>query len=256
MLDLAAYDQWDVDRQMDFGERLFQHLQQIFTHITDLGDEITGVGAYRDLTVLSRKIQAFFKKKDNKIAIIRRPNGRLSIDTFYLGLADGVWELYTGDSCEHALMSSRNVVRIVAFLVWNDFFSMDGIHMLPNISDTTIQEIRNLGVAIRELVGTYKTLDISTDDYLKGEQVSRILTVSGFERSPWAEVDADYSVVYINCWGELFVEAIDTWEQMQSFIKTSRSSNSNLIVNSYLRRSSTAYEKIIARSKYMMFPPS
>ena len=63
MLDLAAYDQWDVDRQMDFGERLFQHLQQIFTHITDLGDEITGVGAYRDLTVLSRKIQAFFQEK-------------------------------------------------------------------------------------------------------------------------------------------------------------------------------------------------
>jgi len=253
-LDLAAYDQWDVDRQMDFGERLFQHLRQIFTHITDLGDEITGVGAYRDLTVLGQKIQAFYKKKDNKIAIIRRPNGRLNIDTFYLGLEDGVWALYTTDNREHALMSSPNVVRIIAFLVWNDFFTWDGIHMLPNISDTTIQEIRNLGAAIRDLVGTYKTLDISADDYLKGEQVCRILTVSGFEKSPWAEVDEDYSAVYINCWGELFMEQFDSLEHLQSFITASRSKNNNLIVNSYLRRSSTAYEKIIARSKYLMFP--
>ena len=256
MLDLAAYDQWDVDRQMDFGERLFQHLRQIFTHITDLGEEITGGGAYRDLAVLSRKIQTFFKKKDNKIVIIRRPNGRLNIDTFYLGMTDDVWELYTGESRDHALMSSPNVVRIIAFLVWNDFFSRDGIHMLPNMSDTTIQEIRNLGVAIRELVGTYKTLDISADDYLKDEQVCRMLTVSGFEKSPWAQVDEDYSVVYINCWGELFVEQFDSAEDLQSFKKAIRSKNSNVIVNSYLRRNSTSYEKIIARSKYRLFSPT
>lgn len=255
MLDLAAYDQWDVDRQMDFGERLFKHLQQIFIHITDAGDEITGRGAHRDLAILSRKISAFFKKKQNKIVIIRRPNGRLNINTFYLGLENEVWELYTGDERDHALMSSPNIVRIIAFLVWNDFFSWDGIHMLPNISDTTIQEVRNLGAAIRELVGTYKTFDIRTDDYLKEEQVCRILTVSGFEKSPWAEVDKDYSVVYITCWGELFVEQFDSSEALQSFLDTSRRNNSSIVMDSYLRRSSTAYEKIIARSKYLLFPP-
>jgi adenylate cyclase class 1 len=254
--ELAAYDRWNADRQMDFGESLFQHLQQIFTHITDAGDEITGRGAHRDLTILGRKISAFFKKKKNKIAIIRRPNGRLNIDLFYLGLENGVWELYTGDDREHALMSSPNVVRIIAFLVWNDFFSRDGIRMLPNISDTTIQEVRNLGVAIRDLVGTYKTLDIGIEDYLKKARVSRVLAVSGFQKSPWEEVDEDYSVVYINGWGELFVEQFKAAEDLQSFLKASRSGNSNVVVHSYLRRSSSAYEKTIARSKYLMFPPS
>jgi len=31
--------------------------------------------------------------------------------------------------------------------------------------------------------------------------------------------------------------------------------NSSIVMNSYLRRSSIAYEKIIARSKYPLFPP-
>jgi len=252
--DLSAYDQWNVDRQMDFGERLFQHLQQIFTHITDAGEKITGGGAHRDLIILSRKISAFFKKKENKITIIRRPNGRLNIGTFHLGLDNGVWELYSGDDREHAMISSPNVVRIIAFMVWNDFFSPEAVHMLPNISDTTIQEIRNLGEAIREIMGTYKTVDIGIDDYLKEERVSRLLAVSGFEKSPWAEVDEEYSVVYINCWGELFVEEFESSEDFQSFIKESRSKNSRVAVHSYLRRSSTAYEKIIARTKNMLFP--
>ena len=159
--DLSAYDKWNVDRQMDFGERLFQNLQQIFTHIIDAGEKITGGGAHRDLTILSRKISAFFKKKDNKITIIRRPNGKLNISAFHLGLDNGVWKLYSGDDREHAMMSSPNVVRIIAFMVWNDFFSPAAVHMLPNISVTTIQEIRNLGKAIREIVGTYKTVDIA-----------------------------------------------------------------------------------------------
>lgn len=255
MLDLAAYDQWDVARQMDFGERLFQHLQQIFTHITDAGEEITGRGAHRDLTILSRKISAFFKKKEHKIAIIRRPNGRLNIGTFHLGLENGAWVLYGGEDREHALMTSPNVVSIIAFMVWNDFFARDGIRMLPNISDTTIQEIRNLGVVIRELVGTYKTVNIGIDDYLEEGQVCRVLVVSGFEKTPWTEFDEDYCVVYINCWGELFVEQFDSLEGLQSFLEASRNGNSSIIVNRYLRRSSTSYEKIIARSKYWMFPP-
>jgi hypothetical protein len=103
-------------------------------------------------------------------------------------------------------------------------------------------------------VGTYKTVDIGIDDYLKEERVSRLLAVSGFEKSPWAEVDEDYSVVYINCWGELFVEQFESSEDFQSFIKASRSKNSRVAVHSYLRRSSTAYEKIIARTKNMLFP--
>ncbi len=135
-----------------------------------------------------------------------------------------------------------------------DFFSPDAVHMLPNVSHTTIQEIRNLGEAIREIVGTYKTVDISIDNYLHEERVSKVLAVSGFEKSPWAEVDEDYSVVYINCWGELFVEQFESSEDFQSFITESRSRNSHIAVHSYLRRSSTAYEKIIARTKNMLFP--
>ncbi|MBW2613209.1 MAG: hypothetical protein JRE12_12750, partial [Deltaproteobacteria bacterium] len=77
----------------------------------------------------------------------------------------------------------------------------------------------------------------------------------GFEKSPWSADENEYGAVYTNCWGELFVEQFDSLKDFQAFLKASHIKNSGITVGRYLRRSSTAYEKIIARAKHMQFPP-
>lgn len=255
MQDLAAYDQWHFDRQIAFGESLFKHLLQIYAQIVEIGDKIVSKRVRRDLTILNRKISACYSRKPDKIAIVQKPFGHLNVDTFSLGLDEGIWKMYAGDERKQPLVSSQNIIFVIAFMVWNDFFSRSGVYMQPNHSNITIQEIKNLGEAIREMVGTYKTLDIDIENYLQEEHVARVLTISGFEKSPWSADENEYGAVYTNCWGELFVEQFDSLKDFQAFLKASHIKNSGITVGRYLRRSSTAYEKIIARAKHMQFPP-
>jgi len=253
-LALAKYEMWNFKRQVEFGESLFKYLIQIYTDISSFHSDVVSESDRKDLTILGRKISACYSKKENKIAIVQKPTGRLNIAKFSLGLENGVWKLFAGNDQTNPLVSSRNIVHNIAFMVWNDFFSKNSVHMRPNASNITIQEIKNLGQRIGELVGTNKTVDVGIDNYLKEVHITKILVVCGFERSPWANVKDDYSVVYINCWGELFVERFNDLKTIQDFLESANRKNRHLVVSRYLRRNSTSYEKTIARTKASVFP--
>jgi len=251
---LEKAESWDFKEQIEFGKRLLFHLHQIYREISAANVDIASDSDRRDLTVLGRKISAFYLNKNAKVSILPNPTGKLNLSFLSLDLIGGVWSVYSGNDRQTAIVSHNNIIFTLAFVVWNKIFAPNLIRMRPNPSNVTHKEIINLGIKIEAFLGSYDTVDVDIANYLKEEHIVKLLIVAGFERSPWEEDITDYSVVYTNCWGEMFVQRLNSTAQFKSFLAKALKENPNIEINKYLKRNFTSYEKTIARSKAFVFP--
>lgn len=245
---------WSFKDQIEFGQRLLYHLHQIYREISAAHVDIASETDRRDLTILGRKISAFYLNKKTKVSILPKPTGKLNLSVLSLDLKDGVWSVFSGNDRQTALISHENVVFTIAFVVWNRIFGPNLIRMRPNASNVTHKEIINLGIKIKDFIGAYDSVDVDIANYLKEEYIVKLLIVAGFERSPWEKDISDYSVVYTNCWGELFVKRLRSTASFKAFLAEALKENPNIEINKYLKRNFTSYEKTIARSKAFVFP--
>jgi adenylate cyclase class 1 len=251
---LEKADSWDFKDQIDFGNRLLYHLHQIYREIAGAHSDIASESDRRDLTILGRKISAFYLKKKSKVSILPKPLGKLNVAVLSLDLNNDLWSVFSGNDTQSALISDHNVVFTIAFIVWNNLFAPNLIRMRPNPSNVTHQEIVNLGIKMKAFLGSYDTNDIDIANYLREEYIVKLLVVAGFERSPWEKEITDYSTVHANCWGELFVQRFGSTASLKSFLAKALQENPNIEINKYLKRDFTSYEKTIARSKAFVFP--
>jgi len=252
---LANYASWPCSKQIALGNGVFNQLFRIYRDISSSHGDIVSESDRKDLTILGRKISACHARKKNKVPILQQPGGRLNISRLNLSLEKGVWHVFAGNDRGDPLNSSKDIIFIVTFLVWNTLFDTDRIHMLPNPSNVTIQEIKNLGKRVSGLFGTYKTLAIPMDNYLQGETITKLLIVFGFDRSPWNRSAIDYEALYINCWGELFVRRFKSLKILQNFLKSAHQGNKNIRISRYHGKNRTTYEKTMDQTKAIVFPP-
>lgn len=136
-------------------------------------------------------------------------------------------------------------------MVWNGIFHTGILTMEPNPTSVTIQEIINVGNKIKNYLGSYDNSDLELSSYLKAESVYKLLVIVSFEKSPWEKEINDFSVIYKNTWGELFVKRIVTPQELVAFVKkiTKKRPAST---SCYVQRNSTYYEKIIDRTKKLL----
>ena len=183
-----------------------------------------------------------------------KPTGKLNLSFLSLDLIDGVWSVFSGNDRQTPLVSHANIVFAIAFIVWNKIFAPNLIRMRPNPSNVTHKEIINLAMKLKDFLGAYDSFEVDIDNYLKEEHIVKLLIVAGFARSPWEKDISGYSVVYTNCWGELFVKRLDSTARFKAFLARALKANPNIEINKYLKRNFTSYEKTIARSKAFVFP--
>ena len=164
------------------------------------------------------------------------------------------WQTLPSDDTDSHIISSKNVIENIAFIVWNNLSSGHWIKMTPNPSSMTLNEIINLVKRIKDFFGTYGTQDIELPDYLKKEQITKMLIVIGFDRSPWDEQSRDYGVVYLNNWGELFTKRFNSTKKFETFLRNSCKDQKDIIISKYLRRNPISFEKNIAQPKKFIFP--
>jgi adenylate cyclase class 1 len=251
---LQKFDSWKYDAQIEFGQRLFKYMLQLYREIAADNTAVSSKSDKRDLTVLGRKISACYSKKKNKIPILRRLARKLNLSGLTFKLNGNGWQTFPGDDTACPIISSKNVIENIAFIVWNNLSSGNWIRMSPNPSSMTLKEIINLVKRIKDFFGTYGTLDIELADYLKEERISKMLIVVGFDKSPWDEQSSDYGVVYLNNWGELFAMKFNSTQKFEEFLRNSCKDQKDIIISKYLRRNPTSFEKNIEQPKKYIFP--
>ncbi|MBF0227646.1 MAG: class I adenylate cyclase [Desulfobacterales bacterium] len=249
---LSNFDEWDFNSQIKLGNRLFILLLRMYKEISVAYDGNKTQIDRQDLTILGRKIAAYYEKKNHKIPVIKKPTGKLNISELTLNIEENVWTIFPNNDKSSPLVASQDIIHVLAFIVWNNFFSQNQIKMIPNASRVTIQEITNLSIKLKEFFGTYDSLDIEYDYYLKNEFIIKLFVVISFESSPWDKDINDFGVIYLNNWGELFVRRFKAPGKLRDFLKELCGDKQGLNIKYYLQRNSSSYEKIIERTKQII----
>ncbi|MBI9084912.1 MAG: class I adenylate cyclase [Desulfobacterales bacterium] len=246
---------WKFQDQLKLGDRLFRLLLEIYREIADNQGGIESESDRRDLTIIGRKISAFYLKKDFKVPVLQTPKGRLNISTLSLRLDKDIWRLFSGNDNATPVVSSRDIVHGIAFVVWNRLFVSGRLNMRPNPSNITLQEVLNLGRKITQFFGDYGSQEIDYTSYLQTETIDKMLVIVGLEQSPWDSKNRDVRVVYTNGWGELFVRRFKTLAEYESFSREATSGGDRRVeMAHHVLRNATAYEKIIERTKQDLMP--
>jgi len=251
---LRKSDTWKFSQQVELGDNLFKLMIELYREISASQKGIQGESDKRDLTILGRKIAAFYAKKKYKVPILQKPTGTLNISNPSLSLRDNKWFVFSGKDTSRPLCSSPEITFNIAFIVWNGLFNPGQISMVPNMSDITLREIINLGIRLERIFETYEMAEIDYAGYLSSEYVEKLFVIAGLEKTPWFKEKLDLRVVYMNCWGELFARHFRSHGAFEKFILASRKENPRLQVRFYVRRSNTTYEKIIERAKMILKP--
>jgi adenylate cyclase class 1 len=250
---LSHFRRWDFNAQIILGDRLFRLLLKSYREISSTYSSMATEINKRDFTVIGRKILASYQTKENKVRVLQKPIGDLNLPFLTLQLKGSQWQLFSDNNKNVALNSNADIIRIVTFIVWNGLFDPNKIRMEPNASSVTLQEVLNLGKKIIDFIGIFDNFEVGLTQYLERERTSRILVVVSFEKAYYEKDINDFCVIHINSWGELFVERFQSPKKLESFIKKACTSRWKPEINYYVQRNSTYYEKIIDRTKQIIF---
>jgi adenylate cyclase, class 1 len=240
---------WNYREQIDLGNRIFQFLLKSYKEISDAAEGVASESDQRDLTILGRKISAHYVKKPYKISVIHKPMGVLNIRNLTLLLKENHWQVFSENDSGVPLVNESSLVRVIAFVVWNDLFVPNMVHMRPNPSNVTLNEIITLGKNMKSFFGTASTCDVAMPNYLKKEFVTRIMIVLDFETTPWYQNRQEYCVVYANCWGELSTRAFQSNTAMEKFLSQIKKSRQDAETRYFIRRNTASFEKVIEKAK-------
>lgn len=251
---ISNFAAWDFDSQIRFGKTIFKLLFRIYKDISTAHAGKASRIDQQDLTILGRKIAASYQVKEFKAPVLQKPIPKLNLSQLNLVLAGDRWCIYSGGDRTRPILAHADIVHNIAFIVWNDLFDPHAIHMEPNASGVTLQEIINLGSRIREMFGSCDVLNTDYAHFLKPERIAKLLVVVSFEKSPWEKDINDFAVIYKNSWGELFIRRFSSPRKLESFLRSSMPDRTAVETKCYVQRNSTYYEKIIERTKKILTP--
>ncbi|MFZ5570793.1 MAG: class I adenylate cyclase [Thermodesulfobacteriota bacterium] len=250
---LGGYDGWPFNEQIKLGSRLFGLIMKTYREIMDAHAGIAGDIDQKDLKILGRKISASFQKKEHKVPVLPKPTGTLNLSGLTLRLTGGAWAVFSENDPSVPIVVSDDIVYNIAFIVWNHLFIPHRLFMEPNPSQVTLQEIINLGRKMTDFIGRSMISENEFSHYLNKELLTKLMVVVSFEQSPWEKNINDFRVVYKNNWGELFVRRFSSHHKLNAFL-SSWGERHSIDTTYYLQRNSSYYEKIIERTKNILFP--
>ncbi len=246
---LRKVKDWDFSEQINFGNQIFQLLLKIYKEISIAAPNVVSESDTRDLTILGRKISAYYVKKKYKISIIQKPTGDLNISNITIILKNDIWYAFNDNDFTVPLVSADSIVYLMAYIVWNDLFSSISIRMRPNSSNVTLQEIINLGNKMLSFFNTCHAMDVDFQNYLKEETINKMMVVLDFETSPWYVNNRDYCTIFLNSWGEMFVRQFSSTEKFEAFMRKFSKKYKNIQISYFVQRNASSFEKVIERLK-------
>ncbi len=246
---LNEFSSWTFHEQTKFGDKVLALLLHIYKGITTLQRGITSGINPKDLAIIGRKLSSCLEKKQFKVPIINKPMENMNLPTLTFRYEGRRWQVNPASDSSLIIVDNPDLVSCVAYLVWNDVLLSSQVRMTPNPTPVTLQEIMSLSRRIKDIFSIYDMTAIDFDNFLMPEQIKKILLVVSFEGAQHNKDVNDFSLIYKNDWGELFVRRFRSPEKLKEFIDENSEKFKHVEINYYIQRSSQYYEKIIERTK-------
>ncbi|MBU4129934.1 MAG: class I adenylate cyclase [Proteobacteria bacterium] len=169
-----------------------------------------------DRTVLGRKVFIEFSKQPGRVEktfIISRNDGyyqRLHLSYIKNNGKKGGWELFNKDIKEQGfkkevLIQAATIEEIGIWMISNGLYNKNNpIQLVPNPTYVTFDDIRRLYKAMHAFFNPPLEWHISFDQLLTPSQVIGLFVSLNFYVSEPEKKIQDYTLVYLNSWGELF----------------------------------------------------
>ncbi len=249
---LNNFSSWNFNEQSQFGSSIFSLLMKIYSDIMVIREGIAGEIDPQDLTIIGRKLSSCLEKKPHKIPVLHKPTENVNLPSLIFKTNGRVWQVFHTQDGTAPVVAGADIVYCIAFLVWNDIYLQPHIRMLPNATSVTMQEIMNLAKKIKEVFGAYNISTIDLENFLDEERFTKMLLVISFEESNNSKNINDFSLLYSNNWGELFVRRFDSTDKLKAFLEKNRKLIEGKKMDYYVQRNSVYYEKIIERTKSLV----
>ena len=246
---LNFFASWPLLEQLEFGARIFDLLSSIYKEIKAYQKDSSSRLTHRDMTIIGRKLAVCLEKRHNKVNIIPKPIANLNLPNLTFVWEKKAWHLITAGETRRTVIAHADIAYCAAYLVWNDIYRELDVRMAPNPTPVTLQEINNLAKRIRELFGAFDIIKVDFENFLEPERVIRMLVIISFEGGGNIKEVNDFSILYINNWGEMLFQRFNAPEKFKVFLESGGRKFFHTQIHYYVHRNSLYYEKIIERLK-------
>ena len=243
---------WPLLEQLEFGEKIFGLLLNIYKGIMDHHQDVISGITRQDMTIIGRKLAVCLERKRGKINIIHKPLFNPNLPTLLFVNEKKLWHVSAVGEPSKPVVAGADIVCCIAYLVWNDLYGSSSVRMTPNPTPITLQEINNLAKRIREIFGVFDITGADFDHFLEIEKVTKMLIIVNFEKPGHARDIDNLCVIYSNHWGELFFRRFSSPDQFREFIHRGGGIFERTQMHVYVQRNSIYYEKIIERAKNLV----
>ncbi len=217
---LDNLNSWSFQDLVKLSRRIHRFLIQCYRRMSSKLSMERQLVSKADMTVLGRRLDTFYSKKDNKIEFLRSgfddrmycPEVTLKVSRSKAG--QSAWVAYSGDQVgKHgkALEKTRIIrfpcpVRLLVWCVCNRLIDTDTHLRLDYDTDPVIEEdLESLVKHVKALFPPVKINALPREDLLAPKKIKACMVVLNFTTLRLKATVEDVSVVYSTTWGETFM---------------------------------------------------
>mgnify|MGYP001767332034 CR=1 FL=1 len=250
IFDLNEFYSWSLDKQVQFGELMFEYVQDIYRDIRSVQKGMRGYILPQDLTIIGRKLSSSLAVKNYKVPILHISSENIKLPALTFVFKNDIWQVYDYHDASTPVIANEDAVFCLAYIVWNGIFDPLQVRLQPNPTSVSVQEIINLGKMMRDVFGLYNIAQVHFSRFLDEEMINKMLIIVSFEEASESTGISSLSIVYKNNWEEVFVRNFSSLDKMRTvFSRTGEKISPRLETYYYIQRSNKYYEKIIERMK-------
>ncbi|MGM0643392.1 MAG: class I adenylate cyclase [Thermodesulfobacteriota bacterium] len=224
VLDFGGFQNWDYKRTAGLSSEIKQYMinktrviNKSFRNSFQKQSKITP----EERTALVRKIVVEFGQKKGKVerALLLSKNDRhfkrLSLE-YNPDQPGGAWTLISkssgsGSSAKETLKSAARIEEITAWMVNNSFVAEDTvITLVPNPTYVTFDDMNNLLVRMNEFFQPVLRQPVNFSTLLVKPGIIAVFVSLNLYAARNDSRVRHYSAVYMNSWGEMFIESVNT----------------------------------------------
>ncbi len=220
----GRYKHWDYREVVLLSSNIKSYMINTYKAVSQRlarqGDDRARISP-KDRTVLGRKVFIEFAKQPGRIEknfIIAENDQfyqRLHLRYLDRGIRKGGWELFRKGTREQgfkeeSLIRGRSIEKIGLWMIRNRLYSReDMIQLVPNSTYVRANDIERLYTAMDDFFSVPLAQVVNFDFLLKQSKVIGLfVSINLYAREPQKSV-YDYTVAYLNSWGEIFYEQVD-----------------------------------------------
>jgi len=220
---MGCFDDWKYSQVTSLSNTIKAYMIKTYKRIID---HLSGQAHSRsslspeDRTVLGRKVFIEFVRQTGRIEkMLLLPRNDRYYQHLYLqhirdGDNAGTWQLLNKEKNGHQypedfLIKAQTIEAIGAWLIYNRLYCENRvINLVPNPTCVTFNGIRNLYKAMHDFFSPLFENPVGFDQLLMAGKVVGLFVSINFYAPMQQEKTTDYSIVYLNSWGEMFHEGV------------------------------------------------